>query len=72
MRFYKKQGYVLTLENLKDNEYRYLTTPSGNPSNFSYVTLSGTDGEFELRQQVTACVPMSLAAITNHRWRARI
>lgn len=52
LRYYKKQGYSLKLENLKDGAYRYLTTPSGNPSNFSYVTLAGTDGEFEVRQQV--------------------
>jgi len=52
LRFYKRQGYALTLENLKANEYRYLTSPSGNPANFSYVTLSGQDGEFEVRQQV--------------------
>jgi hypothetical protein len=30
-------------------KYRYLTTPNGNPSNFSYVW---TDGEYEIRQQV--------------------
>lgn len=52
LRFYKKQGYQLKLENLKDGSYRYLTTPSGNPNNFSYVTLSGPDGDFEVRQQV--------------------
>jgi hypothetical protein len=52
LRHYKKQRYKLRLENLKENEYRYLTTPSGNPGNFSYVTLIGPDGEFEVRQQV--------------------
>ena len=52
LRFYKKQGYTLKLENLKANEYRYLTTPSGNPANFSYVTVTGLDGVFEIRQQV--------------------
>lgn len=52
LRSYKQQGYLLELKNLKDNEYRYLTTPSGNPANFSYVALTGTDGEFEIRQQV--------------------
>jgi hypothetical protein len=39
--------------NLTDsNEYRYLTTPSGNPANFSFVRLKHTEGEYELRQQV--------------------
>ena len=52
LRFYEHQGYVLCLENLHNNEYRYLTTPSGNPANFSYVTLDGPDGKFEVRQQV--------------------
>lgn len=41
-------------ENLKDGSYRYLTTPSGNPANFSFVKLEHrTTGEkFEIRQQV--------------------
>lgn len=53
LKFYESQGYVLVPENLTDrSEYRYLTTPSGNPSNFSYVLASGQDGEFEIRQQV--------------------
>lgn len=52
LRFYARQGYVPVLENLIDNEYRYLTSPSGNPSNFSYVTLHGPDGVFQVRQQV--------------------
>lgn len=34
------------------NEYRYLTSPSGNPNNFSYVRMVHASGEFELRQQV--------------------
>lgn len=53
LKFYESQGYKLEAKNLSDNgEYRYLTTPSGNPSNFSYVLASGQDGEFEIRQQV--------------------
>ncbi|MDM7948285.1 hypothetical protein [Hydrogenophaga sp.] len=50
--FYKKQGYTPTLEHLHEGEYRYLTSPSGNPANFSFVRLTGSDGEFEVRQQV--------------------
>ena len=50
--FYKQQGYMPKLEDLHDGEYRYLTSPSGNPANFSFVKLTGPDGEFEVRQQV--------------------
>jgi hypothetical protein len=53
LRFYRAQGYVVSPQNLTaDREYRYLTTPSGNPANYSYVTVAGLDGEFEIRQQV--------------------
>ncbi|MDO9504248.1 hypothetical protein [Hydrogenophaga sp.] len=50
--FYKKQGYTPTLADLHQGEYRYLTSPAGNPANFSFVRLAGPDGEFEVRQQV--------------------
>jgi len=53
LKFYSTQGYVLTPENLiEGSEYRYLTSPSGNPANFSFVRAVGADGEFEIRQQV--------------------
>lgn len=53
LRFYEAQGYQLNPKNLTDEgEYRYLTSPSGNPSNFSWVEATGPDGEFEIRQQV--------------------
>jgi hypothetical protein len=53
LRFYEAQGYQLEPKNLTDEgEYRYLTSPSGNPSNFSWVEATGPDGEFEIRQQV--------------------
>lgn len=53
LRFYEAQGYRLEPRNLtKEGEYRYLTSPSGNPANFSWVEASGADGEFEIRQQV--------------------
>jgi hypothetical protein len=53
LRFYRTQGYDLTPTNLtSDGEYRYLTSPAGNPANYSYVLASGADGEFEIRQQV--------------------
>ena len=53
LRFYRSQGYVIEPQNLSaEHEYRYLTTPSGNPANYSYVTIAGVDGDFEVRQQV--------------------
>jgi hypothetical protein len=53
LKFYASQGYVLTPQNLiEGSEYRYLTSPSGNPANFSFVQAVGADGEFEIRQQV--------------------
>jgi hypothetical protein len=52
LEFYEQAGYNLSVENLIDEKYRYLTTPNGNPSNFSYVCMTGTDGEYEIRQQV--------------------
>lgn len=53
LRFYQSQKYTFTAQNLVEKkEYRYLTSPSGNPANYSYVMASGLDGEFEIRQQV--------------------
>lgn len=52
LQFYESQHYGVKPSGLVDGAYRYLTTPSGNPDNFSFVELSGTDGQFELRQQV--------------------
>lgn len=50
--FYESIGYSLTLENLIDGKYRYLTTPAGNPVNFSYVTIAKDSQTFQIRQQV--------------------
>lgn len=52
VQFYELQKYRIVPMGLVDGGYRYLTTPSGNPDNFSRVELIGRDGEFELRQQV--------------------
>lgn len=49
--FYE-QNSSLELKNLKDGKYRYLTTPSGNPDNFSYIEGVHGDTHFEIRQQV--------------------
>lgn len=52
--YYEKVGCKGIPKNLDANgEYRYLTTPNGNPSNFSYVFFRHKNGdEFEMRQQV--------------------
>lgn len=39
-------------ENLINGRYKYLTTPNGNPDNFSYVVIEHGDHEYQLRQQV--------------------
>jgi len=49
--FYEKNS-KLTLKNLVDGKYRYLTTPNGNPNNFSYVQGNSKNEFFEIRQQV--------------------
>lgn len=50
---YEQQSVSLALVNLtKDKAFRYLTTPSGNPDNFSYVRLSLGSETWQLRQQV--------------------
>jgi len=53
LRYYESHDYVLQPANLTDDgEYRYLTSPNGNPANFSFVRADGPDGDFEIRQQV--------------------
>jgi len=50
--FYE-QSFAIEPKNLNQNgEYRYLTTPNGNPHNFSYVRLVRPGEIRELRQQV--------------------
>lgn len=49
--FYEKRS-KLTLKNLVGGKYRYLTTPSGNPINFSYIEGIAGSEVFEIRQQV--------------------
>lgn len=50
--FYEKNFEVVPENLTSDKEYRYLTTPSGNPMNFSFIRLRKDNEEFELRQQV--------------------
>ena len=53
MEFYEKSGFVGSVQN-KDGSgaYRYLTTPNGNPANFSYMVMTGDGDAIEIRQQV--------------------
>lgn len=50
--YYESMGCTVQPENLIDGVYRYLTTPSGNPLNFSHIACSTSDETFEIRQQV--------------------
>lgn len=49
---YQNQGFEVKPLGLRGGSYRYLTTPSGNPNNFSYLGLELGSEKFELRQQV--------------------
>jgi hypothetical protein len=50
---YARQGFDMQYENLmKDGTYRYLTSPNGNPNNFSYLVLVRDGTSFILRQQI--------------------
>jgi hypothetical protein len=51
--FYETCGFTGTVCNEDtDGSYRYLTTPSGNPENFSYMLMTKGANAFEIRQQV--------------------
>ena len=53
LNYYEDMGFALTVENLtKEDEFRYLTSPSGNPNNFSFVVAALADTEYEIRQQL--------------------
>lgn len=50
--FYAK-NFSVHPENLTpEGEYRYLTSPTGNPRNFSFLKLASARDNFEVRQQV--------------------
>lgn len=42
----------LSVQDLEDGSFRYLTTPAGNPNNFSWIKVEIDDQQFQLRQQV--------------------
>lgn len=43
---------TVTAENLIDGKFRYLTTPNGNPRNFSFIKITHGKKEYQIRQQV--------------------
>lgn len=51
--FYESCGFEGTVCNpAEDRSYRYLTTPNGNPANFSYMLMVKAEEKIEIRQQV--------------------
>ena len=53
LRKYERDRFELQVQNLSSDEtFRFLTTPSGNPENFSFVTCRQASSEVQVRQQV--------------------
>lgn len=53
LRLYEKHKFQIVPSNLVKGSFRYLTTPSGNPLNFSFVEVREPGGGvYEVRQQV--------------------
>jgi len=50
--FYVNNFSVIPANLTEEGEYRYLTSPTGNPKNFSYLKLESALENFELRQQI--------------------
>lgn len=52
--FYESNGFIGVIMNQdkSDGSYRYLTTPSGNPVNFSYLLMTKGETKIEIRQNV--------------------
>lgn len=51
--FYEATDFTGEVVNrTKDGSYRYLTTPNGNPANFSHMLMKNGNEEIEIRQQV--------------------
>lgn len=51
--YYHQMEFEISPKNLtSDGEFRYLTSPSGNPNNFSYVEASIGNRAYEIRQQL--------------------
>ncbi len=53
IQFYKNLGFKGQIQNpAKDGSFKYLTTPNGNPNNFSFMLMTSEQESFEIRQQV--------------------
>lgn len=53
IQFYENIGFVGQIQNPdKDGAFKYLTTPSGNPNNFSFMLMTSDEESIEIRQQV--------------------
>ena len=51
--YYEQMQFEISVENLtSDGEFRYLTSPSGNPNNFSFIVASLGERAYEIRQQL--------------------
>lgn len=49
---YKHKKFEIFAENTIGGTYKFLTTPSGNPDNFSFIKIKKNNTIFEVRQQV--------------------
>lgn len=49
---YKKKKFTITAKNLINGSFRYLTTPNGDPANFSYIEICKENKKYQIRQQV--------------------
>ena len=50
---YHNHQFSVSIENLdSDGSFKYLTSPTGNPDNFSYITVERDGHKFDLRQQI--------------------
>jgi len=52
LRNYESVGKIEPQNLLDNGAFRYLTTPSGNPDNFSWIKVTIDKSEYEIRQQV--------------------
>lgn len=48
----ERAGWSVNLDNIQNGEFRFKTTPSGNPNNFSYIVIDKNGYTFEVRQQL--------------------
>lgn len=49
---YKKKKFTIVAKDLIDGVFRYLTTPNGDPANFSFIEINKGNKKYQIRQQV--------------------